>query len=104
MTAWAEVERLAGLTGLTELMLAGNPLATEYRDRGEAAAYRVEVLRRLPRLVKLDGLSVEASERAAAAAAGPAAGGLAKAPSAAAGPVKTAPTASNAPSVRATGA
>lgn len=110
VTAWAEVERLGGLTGLTELMLAGNPLATEYRDRGDAAAFRVDVLRRLPRLVKLDGLSVEAAERAAAAAAGPAAGGgLAKAPSAAAAALAGAPsTAAKAPSaagsVRAAGA
>lgn len=70
ITAWAEVERLAGLAGLTELLLAGNPLATEYRDRGAAAEWRVEVLRRLPRLAKLDGVPVEAGEREAARRAG----------------------------------
>ena len=63
--AWAEVERLAGLTGLQELLLAGNPLATE-----AGAEWRVEVLRRLPRLLKLDGVAVEAGEREAAKAAG----------------------------------
>ena len=49
------LERLAGLTGLQELLLAGNPLATE-----AGAEWRVEVLRRLPRLLKLDGVAVEA--------------------------------------------
>ena len=64
------MERLAGLTGLTELLLAGNPLSTEYRDRGAAAEWRVECVRRLPRLLKLDGLPIEAAEREAARRAG----------------------------------
>lgn len=70
VTAWAEVERLAVLPALTSLLLAGNPLATEYRDRGDAAGFRVEVLRRLPRLVALDGVTVGEEERRAAAKAG----------------------------------
>lgn len=70
ITAWAEVERLAASTGLTSLLLAGNPLATEYRDRGDGAGFRVEVLRRLPRLVALDGVTVGEEERKAAVAAG----------------------------------
>ena len=75
ITAWAEVERLAGLAKLTSLLLAGNPLATEYRDRGDAASFRVEVLRRLPKLVALDGVTVEEGERRAAAKAGVVSGG-----------------------------
>lgn len=69
ITSWAEVERLAALPALTHLLLSGNPLATEYRDRGAALEYRVEVLRRLPRLAKIDGLAVGPQEREAAAAA-----------------------------------
>ena len=58
ITSWAEVERLSSLTALTHLLLAGNPLATEYRDRGASLEYRLEMLWRLPRLTKIDGLAV----------------------------------------------
>ena len=68
ITSWAEVERLASLPALTHLLLAGNPLATEYRDRGAALEYRLEMLRRLPRLAKIDGLAVGPQEREAVAA------------------------------------
>ena len=68
VTSWTEVERLAALPGLTHLLLAGNPLATEYRDRGAALEYRLEMLRRLPRLAKIDGLAVGPQEREAVAA------------------------------------
>ena len=43
VAAWAEVERLAALPGLEELLLAGNPLQTDFRDRGALADYRLEV-------------------------------------------------------------
>ena len=69
VASWSEVERLSLLPALTHLLLAGNPLATEYRDRGAALEYRLEVLRRLPRLAKIDGLAVAPQEREAAAAA-----------------------------------
>jgi hypothetical protein len=68
ITSWAEVERLSSLTALTHLLLAGNPLATEYRDRGASLEYRLEMLRRLPRLTKIDGLAVGPQEREAVAA------------------------------------
>ena len=55
---------------LTHLLLAGNPLATEYRDRGAALEYRLEMLKRLPRLAKIDGLAVGAQEREAVARGG----------------------------------
>ena len=69
ITSWAEVERLAPLAALTHLLLAGNPLATEYRDRGASLEYRLEMLRRLPGLAKIDGLAVGPQEREAVAAA-----------------------------------
>jgi len=49
VAAWAEVERLAALPGLEELLLAGNPLQTDFRDRGALADYRLEVPRRRAR-------------------------------------------------------
>ena len=70
ITSWAEVERLSSLPHLTHLLLAGNPLATEYRDRGAALEYRLEMLKRLPRLAKIDGLAVGAQEREAVARGG----------------------------------
>ena len=40
---WGELGRLAGLPALEELLLAGNPLHTEYKDRGALPEYRIEV-------------------------------------------------------------
>ena len=43
--AWAEVERLAALPGLEELLLAGNPLQCDFRDRSALPEYRLEARR-----------------------------------------------------------
>lgn len=40
---WAEVDRLKTLPALTNLLLAGNPLHLEYKDRGALAEYKQEV-------------------------------------------------------------
>ena len=40
---WPEVERLKALSALEELLLAGNPLHVEYKERGAVAEYRIEV-------------------------------------------------------------
>lgn len=58
---WAEVDRLAALEALEDLLLVGNPLCG-----GDEGAYRAGVLRRLPRLKKLDGRLVTPEERVAA--------------------------------------
>ena len=58
---WAEVERLAPLEHLDDLLLVGNPLCGD-----DAKAYRTGVLQRLPRLKKLDGQLVTDDERNAA--------------------------------------
>lgn len=63
---WAEVERLAALDKLEDLLLRGCPL---YDDASAVAAYRVEVIKRVPQLKKLDGIPVDVDEREAAAAA-----------------------------------
>jgi dynein light chain 1 len=47
---WAEIERLAGLEHLEDLLLLGNPVCGD-----DEAGYRAGVLRRLPQLKKLDG-------------------------------------------------
>ena len=60
---WAEVDRLAELPALRELLLAGNPLY-----EADRAAARLQVLKRLRHLTKLDNELVLDSERAAAAA------------------------------------
>ena len=59
----SEVERLGALPALENLLLVGNPLYNEFRESGALAQYRVEVLRRVPSLKKLDGQPVEEEER-----------------------------------------
>ncbi|PRW59925.1 Dynein light chain axonemal [Chlorella sorokiniana] len=63
---WAEVERLAALPLLEHLLLIGNPLYCEWRDNNALPQYRVEVLKRVPTLKKLDGQPVDVEEREAA--------------------------------------
>lgn len=70
IAAWSEVERLGGLTALEELLLVGNPLYNEFKDKGDTQNYRIEVLKRLPQLKKLDGIPVDVDERDQAKAAG----------------------------------
>lgn len=71
LTSWAEIDRLAALDKLEDLLLAGNPLHLEYKNAGEEALleYRIEVVKRLPNLKKLDGKPIEMEERDAALAA-----------------------------------
>jgi hypothetical protein len=72
---WVELERLAGLAKLEDLLLVGNPLYNEHRDANTLPEYRVEVLKRLPGLKKLDGQPVDVDERDQAAAARAGGGG-----------------------------
>lgn len=65
---WLEIERLTALPDLEELLLAGNPLHSEAAAAGNLTAYRLEVLRRLPHLKKLDGIPIEVEEKEAARA------------------------------------
>jgi dynein light chain 1 len=53
----AEIDRLAQLPHLEDLLLVGNPI-----QAANPAAYRAKVLRRLPHLKKLDGKLVTAEE------------------------------------------
>ena len=67
---YKELEKLTELSGLEELLLVGNPL-WEAAEKPEeiGCEYRIEVLKRVPQLLKLDGIPVDVDEREAAAAA-----------------------------------
>ena len=47
----------------------GNPLYNDYPE-DRRTEYRVEVLKRVPSLIKLDGIPIDPEERSAAKAAG----------------------------------
>lgn len=61
---WAEIDRLAELESLSDLLLIGNPVYNESKEN--LTEYRIEVIRRLPQLKKLDGIPVDVDEREAA--------------------------------------
>jgi len=58
--SWAELDKLASLPSLKDILLIGNPIYLEMPSREEA---RVEVLRHLPNITKIDGQMVKPSER-----------------------------------------
>eukprot|EP00803_Ostreobium_quekettii_P009541 evm.model.scf_847EXC.9 EVM.evm.TU.scf_847EXC.9 scf_847EXC:49657-50905(-) len=62
---WSEVERLAALEHLEEVLFVGNPIY----DPNNTPEYRIEVLKRLPTLKKLDGVPVDVDEKEQAEAA-----------------------------------
>ena len=65
-----ELNRLQGLPHLEDLLLVGNPVYNTYADpQVLGSPWRVDVLKILPGLKKLDGVPVEAEEREAAQAA-----------------------------------
>ncbi|GMH50323.1 hypothetical protein TL16_g00744 [Triparma laevis f. inornata] len=63
--SWAELDKLASLPALKDILLVGNPIYADYEKREDA---RVEVLRHLPNLMKIDGQMVKPSEKEAALA------------------------------------
>lgn len=69
IAAWSDIDRLAGLSKLEELLLVGNPLYNDYKDNNSLSDYRVEVIKRLPNIKKLDGIPVDVDEREQANAA-----------------------------------
>jgi hypothetical protein len=62
LLAWAELDKLAGLPNLKDVLFIGNPIYAEM-SRSEA---RIEVLRHLPNITKIDGEMVKQTERDAA--------------------------------------
>ena len=43
LSSWADIEKVSQLPKLEELLLAGNPLYNDYRDRAALPEYRIEV-------------------------------------------------------------
>eukprot|EP00884_Botryococcus_braunii_P021735 jgi/Botrbrau1/8245/Bobra.0001s0003.1 len=66
INSWSDIERLSALDKLEDLLLVGNPIYNEYKDRAATSEYRIEVLKRLPKLRKLDGIPIDVDEREAA--------------------------------------
>lgn len=60
---WSEIERLAALEKLEDLLLVGNPLYSDFKGNDVGSDYRIEVLKRVPQLKKLDGIPVDVDER-----------------------------------------
>lgn len=67
---WAEIEKLASLDSLEEVLFVGNPLYESYKESGLPTAlgsvWRIEVLKRVPQLKKIDGVPVDVEEKDAA--------------------------------------
>lgn len=62
--SWAELDKLAGLGSLREVLFTGNPIY----DGMEKAQAKLQVLKRLPNLAKIDNDMVSPGERDAAKA------------------------------------
>ncbi|GMI42645.1 hypothetical protein TeGR_g12213, partial [Tetraparma gracilis] len=60
---WAELDKLKDLPALRDILLVGNEIYTQFGSREEC---RIEVLRHLPNISKIDGQMVKPSERDAA--------------------------------------
>mmetsp|Transcript_6981 Transcript_6981/g.17377 ORF Transcript_6981/g.17377 Transcript_6981/m.17377 type:complete len:197 (-) Transcript_6981:125-715(-) len=59
-----ELNKLGELDGLRELLLVNNPIYSEAEEPLQLCSdYRVQVLKRVPQLVKLDGIPVDGEER-----------------------------------------
>lgn len=57
--SWAELDKLAGLPNLRDVLFVGNPI---YDEMPKEQA-RIEVLKRLPQVAKIDGDMVKPTER-----------------------------------------
>lgn len=57
--SWSELDKLAGLANLRDILFVGNPI---YDDMTKEAA-RIEVLRKVPQVFKIDGDMVKPAER-----------------------------------------
>lgn len=69
MSDWKEFERLKELPNLRDLLLVNTPLYLANGADTDDATWRLEVLKRLPNLKKLDGKDVTDDELEAAMAA-----------------------------------
>jgi len=65
---WGEIDKLAGLPNLEDVLLVNTALNLQVCEESDSATWRLELLKRLPNLKKIDGLDVSDAERGAAAA------------------------------------
>lgn len=64
-----EVEKLGTNGALEDLLLIGNPIYDKHEDAAVTGSdYRLQVIKRVPSLKKLDGIPVDVDERDAAKA------------------------------------
>ena len=68
MSDWKEFERLKELPNLRDLLLVNTPLYNSIATDADDSEWRMEVLKRLPNLKKLDGKDVTDDELEAAMA------------------------------------
>mmetsp|Transcript_9344 Transcript_9344/g.13833 ORF Transcript_9344/g.13833 Transcript_9344/m.13833 type:complete len:191 (+) Transcript_9344:18-590(+) len=59
IASWSEFDRLKDLPLLEDLLFTGNPLEQQYQEKEE---WRMAVLKRLPKLKRLDGVPVDHAE------------------------------------------
>jgi len=69
ISSWSEIERMSGMENLEEILLVGNPI---FENTGTEqckikSEFRIEVLKRLPNLKKIDGVPVDVEEKDLAA-------------------------------------
>lgn len=69
IAGWSEIDRLGNMDKLEDLLLIGNPLYNDYKDNNALSDYRIEVIKRIASLKKLDGIPIDVDERDAANAA-----------------------------------
>lgn len=62
MSDWKEFERLKELPNLKDLLLVNNPLYNSMATDSDDSEWRMNVLKRLPTLKKLDGKDVTDDE------------------------------------------
>lgn len=67
VASWAEFDRLKQLPSLEELLFTGNPLERAHMEAGD---WRLQAIKRLPTLKKLDGKPIDPEEREKAAELG----------------------------------
>ena len=70
IASFDELNKLSELGSLEELLLVNNPIFTEAEEPlAMGSDYRIQIIKRVPQLVKLDGIPVDVDEREAAKAA-----------------------------------
>jgi hypothetical protein len=70
IASFGEIEKLASIETLEEILLVGNPIfeSTGTDQCKVKSEWRIEVLKRLPNLKKIDGVPVDVEEKDLAAA------------------------------------